>query len=80
MPKGDIASLLKFAPKEAYINGLMDGRLNMNAADYCHGLPGEQGDPLEASLAYMMGINATGSCRPAARSRCERVTSLTTPS
>lgn len=58
MPNGDIASLLKFAPKEAYINGLMDGRLNMNAADYCHGLPGEQGDPLEASLAYMMGIYA----------------------
>lgn len=56
MPNGDIASLLKFAPKEAYINGLMNGRLNMNAANYCHGLPGERGNPLEASLAYMMGI------------------------
>lgn len=58
MLNGDIACLLKFAPKEAYIDGLMDGRLNMNAADYCHGLPGEQGDPLEASLAYGMGIYA----------------------
>lgn len=58
MPNGDIACLLKFAPKEVYIDGLMDGRLNMNEADYCHGLPGEQGDPLEASLAYGMGIYA----------------------
>ena len=58
MLNGDIACLLKFAPKEAYIDSLMDGRLNMNAADYCHGLPGEQGDPLEASLAYGMGIYA----------------------
>ena len=40
MPNGDIACLLKFAPKEAYIDGLMDGRLKMNAADYCHGLLG----------------------------------------
>lgn len=30
----------------------------MNAAGYCHGLPGEQGDPLEASLAYGTGIYA----------------------
>lgn len=58
MPNGDIACLLKFAPKEAYIDGLMNGRLNMNAADYCRGLPGEQGNPLEASLAYGMGIYA----------------------
>ncbi len=34
----------------------MDRRLHMNAAGYYHGLPGEQGDPLEASLAYGMGI------------------------
>ena len=27
MPNGDIACLLKFAPKEAYIDGLMDGHL-----------------------------------------------------
>lgn len=46
-----IAYLLKFAPREAYIDDLMDGRLYMNAAGYYHGLPGEQGDPLEASLA-----------------------------
>lgn len=58
MPNDDIAYLLKFAPKEAYIDDLMDGRLYMNAADYYHGLPGEQGDPLEASLAYGMGIYA----------------------
>ena len=30
----------------------------MNAADYYHGLPGEQGDPLEASLAYGVGVYA----------------------
>ena len=58
MPKDDIVYLLKFAPQEAYIEDLMDGRLYMNAAGYYHGLPGEQGDPLEASLAYGMGIYA----------------------
>lgn len=58
MPNDDIAYLLKFAPKEAYIDDLMDGRLYMNAAGYYHGLPGEQGDPLEASLAYGMGVYA----------------------
>ena len=46
-----IAYLLKFAPREAYINDLMKGRLYMNAVGYYHGLPGEQGDPLEASMA-----------------------------
>lgn len=55
MPDDGIVYLLKFAPKEAYIDDLMDGRLYMNAAGYYHGLPGEQGDPLEASLAYGMG-------------------------
>lgn len=49
---------MKFAPKEAFIGNLMDGRLYMNAAGYYHGLPGEQGNPLEASLAYGMGIYA----------------------
>lgn len=58
MPKDGIVYLLKFAPQEAYIDDLMDGRLYMNAAGYYHGLPGEQGDPLEASLAYGMGIYA----------------------
>lgn len=58
MPKDDIVYLLKFAPKEAYIDDLMSGRLYMNAAGYYHGLPGEQGDPLEASLSYGMGIYA----------------------
>ena len=36
----------------------MDGYLYTNAAGYDHGLPGEQGDPLGASLAYGMGIYA----------------------
>ena len=51
MPTNDIVYLLKFAPREAYINDLINGRLYMNAAGYYHGLPGEQGDPLEASMA-----------------------------
>lgn len=50
MPSNNIAYLLKFAPKEAYIDDLLNGRLYMNAAGYYHGLPGEQGDPLEASM------------------------------
>lgn len=50
MLKDGIAYLLKFAPKEAYIDDLINGRLYMNAAGYYHGLPGEQGDPLEASM------------------------------
>lgn len=58
MPKDDIVYLLKFVPQEAYIDDLMDGRLYMNAAGYYHGLPREQGDPLEASLAFGMGIYA----------------------
>lgn len=51
MLKDGIAYLLKFAPKEAYIDDLLNGHLYMNAAGYYHGLPGEQGDPLEASMA-----------------------------
>lgn len=58
MPNDDIVYLLKFASKEEYINDLIDGCLYMNGAGYHHGLPGEQGDPLEASLAYGMGIYA----------------------
>lgn len=58
MPIDGIIYLLKFAPQEAYIDDLMNGRLYMNAAGYYHGLPGEQGDPLEASLACGMGIYA----------------------
>lgn len=50
MPNSNIAYLLKFAPREAYIDDLINGRLYMNAAGYYHGLPGEQGDPLEASM------------------------------
>lgn len=51
MPNNDIAYLLKFVLKGAYINDLINGRLYMNAAGYYNGLPGEQGDPLEASMA-----------------------------
>lgn len=51
MLKDNIAYLPKFAPKEAYIDDLLNGRLYMNAVGYYHGLPGEQGDPLEASMA-----------------------------
>ena len=51
MPKNNIAYLLKFASKEVYIDDLLNGHLYMNAAGYYHGLPGEQGDPLEASMA-----------------------------
>lgn len=58
MPRSNIVYLLKFAPKEAYIDDLMNGHLFMNAAGYYHHLPGEQGDPLEASLAYGMCIYA----------------------
>lgn len=58
MPNDDIVYLLKFASKEEYINDLIDGCLYMNGAGYYHGLPEEQGDPLEASLAYGMGIYA----------------------
>ena len=58
MPNDCIVFLLKFAPKKAYTDDLMDGRLYMYAAGYYHGLLAEQRDPLEASLAYGMGIYA----------------------
>lgn len=51
MGENKIRWLLKFAPWEACIDDLMSGRLYMNAAGYYHGMPGEQGDPLEASIA-----------------------------
>ena len=50
--------VLKFTSKEVHIGDLMDGGLYMNAAGYYHGPPGEQVDPLEASLACGMGIYA----------------------
>lgn len=50
--------MLKFTSKEAHIDNLMDGHLYANAAGCYHGLPGEQVDPLEASLACGMGIYA----------------------
>ena len=51
MLKDGIACLLKFAPKEAYIDDVIHGHRYMNAAAYYHGLTGEQGDPLKASMA-----------------------------
>lgn len=69
--------MLKFTSKEAHIDNLMDGHLYTNAAGYYHGLPGEQGDPLEASLAYGTGIYASRLLPFSAYSRCERATSLT---
>ena len=36
----------------------MDGHLYMNATGYYHGLPSEQGKPLEVSLSFGMGIYA----------------------
>lgn len=56
MANDDIVYLLKFTPKEVYIDDLRDGCLYMNAAGCYDGLPDEQGDPLEASLMYGMGI------------------------
>lgn len=46
--------VLKFAPKEPYIDDLMNGHLYMNAAGCYHGLAGEQDNPLEASLAILL--------------------------
>lgn len=51
MPSATIVYPQKFAPKEAYIDDLLNGHLYMNAAGHYQGLPGEQGDPLEASMA-----------------------------
>ena len=59
-PRRKSFGILKFAPKEAYIGKLVDGRLfYINAASYHHDLPGEQGDSLEASLAYGTGVYAS---------------------
>lgn len=72
-----IAYLLKFAPREAYINDLMKGRLYMNAAGYYHGLPGEQGDPLEASMAPGYASTDIPACPSTACTRSARSTSST---
>ena len=76
-PRRKSFGTLKFAPKEAYIGNLTDGRLNINAANYYRDLPGERGDSLEASLAYGTGIYASWLLPFSACSRCERATSLT---
>lgn len=63
MPSNDIVCLLKFAPKEAYIDNLLNGHLYINSAGHYHRLPGEQGDPLEASI--VPGVRLYGNhCLP----------------
>lgn len=78
-PRRKSFETLKFVPKKAYIGKLTDERLYINAASYYHDLPGEQGDSLEASLAYGTGIYASWLLPFSACSRCERATSLTAP-
>lgn len=78
MLKDGIAYLLKFAPKEAYIDDLISGHLYMNAAGYYHGLPGEQGDPLEASMAPGACLYRYA-CPSTACTRSARTISSTTP-
>lgn len=58
MPNDGTPYLLKFASKEAHIDDMINGRLYMNTAGYYRDLLGEKGDPLEASLAYEMGVQA----------------------
>lgn len=82
MPNNDIVYLLKFAPKEAYIDGPINGRLFMNAASYHHGLSGEQGDPLEASMVplgmYLRKLPPAISDTPSSR-RLLKVSQLPPP-
>ena len=77
MLKNNIVYLLKFAPKEAYIDDLMNGRLYMNAAGYYHGLSGEQGDPLEASMVLPACIYGNYRLPSTACTRSARTTSST---
>lgn len=79
MPNNDIVYLLKFAPKEAYIDNLITGRLYMNAAGYYQGLPGEQGDPLEASMAPGCASTDILASPSTACTRSARTISSTTP-
>lgn len=79
MLKDNIAYLLRFAPKEAHIDDLLNGHLYMNAADYYHGLPGEQGDPLEASMAPGYASTDMPACPSTACTRSARTISSTTP-
>lgn len=79
MPNNNIAYLLKFAPKEAYIVDLLNCRLYMNAAGYYQGLPGEQGDPLEASMAPGCASTDILACPSTACTRSARTISSTTP-
>lgn len=77
MPKNNIAYLLKFASKEVYIDDLLNGRLYMNAAGYYQGLPGEKGDPLEASIVPGYASTAITVCPSTACTWSARTTSST---
>lgn len=79
MPSNTIAYLLKFAPREAYIDDLLNGRLYMNAAGYYHRLLGEQGDPLETSMAPGHASTEITVCPSTACIQSARTTSSTTP-
>lgn len=79
MPNNDIAYLLKFAPKEAYIDDLISGHLYMNATGYHHGLPGEQGDPLEASMAPGRASTDIPDCPSTTCTRSAKAISSGTP-
>ena len=50
--------MLKLSPKKAHNNELINRHLHINMTGYNPGLPIDQGDQLEASLAYGMGIYA----------------------
>ena len=79
MPNDGVVYLLKFAPREAYIDDLINDRLYMSAAGYYHGLPGEQGDPLKASMAPGYASTDMLACPSTACTRTARKTSSTTP-
>lgn len=78
MLKDGIAYLLKFAPKEAYIDDLISGHLYMNAAGYYHGLPGEQG--IRSKRPWLPGRASTDilPCPSTACTRSARTISSTT--
>ena len=83
MPNNDIVYLLKFTPMEAHIDDLINGRLYMNAAGYYQGLPGEQGDPFEASIvpgyaATEITVFPSTACMGSARTTPSTTTDIAT--
>lgn len=79
MLKDNIAYLPKFAPKEAYIDDLINGRLYMNATGYCHGLSGEQA--IRSRRPWLPGCASTDilACPSTACIRSVKTISSTTP-